>query len=275
MDLAAVFAFIQQQWGDADSQAIHYSAHFWKSICDRAFEEHINRCHKPKLNPFCIRLVGQSGAGKTSQLLPAVRPVFDALGGCVPFAVRDFAVYHPNLDEIRVRYGEGLVREKTNAFGLMLLTLVLERCIQCSLPILLEMTLLAPVYERLVHTWLEQHHYHCDYQCLAIRREDSDAWSAERCHKTQRIVSRSSSDFFFQTLEPTLNELRSCSIENRVFIWDRSHTVPQVTTLADPRLWQKILDARQCQPPFLDFEAALKCKQQFLHDFYVGREIPA
>lgn len=265
-----VVAFIRNQWGCGDPFcAFDFPQTLWDELCERAYRDLIERCGYPKTSKFCIRLVGQSGSGKTSQLLPAVKAALEVRSQkYVSLAVRDFVPYHPNLNLIREHYDEGLVREKTNAFALTLLTLVLVCCIRAHLPILFEVTLLSPEYERFVHRCLSKEEYSCDYHCLAIAKETSDAWIEARCRETHRVVSKRSSDFFFQTLQPALESLQSVRMPNRVFIWDAYHTEPQRTCFPDERLWQKMQAVARTNDEPLSFEAALEAKKKFLCSFY-------
>ena len=265
-----VVAFIRSQWKCEDPLcAIDFPQTLWDELCERAYRDLIERCGYPKTSRFCIRLVGQSGSGKTSQLLPAVKAALEAQSQkFVSLAVRDFVPYHPNLNLIREHYDEGLVREKTNAFALTLLTLVLVRCIRGHLPILFEVTLLSPEYERFVHRCLFEEGYSCDYYCLAIDKKMSDAWIEARCRETHRVVSKRSSDFFFQTLQPVFESLQSVYIPNRVFVWDAYHTEPQQTQLSDKNLWEKMQTLAHMNAEPLSFEAALEAKKKFLCNFY-------
>ena len=265
-----VVAFIRNQWGCGDPFcAIDFPQTLWDELCECAYRDLVERCGHPKVSKFCIRLVGQSGSGKTSQLFPAVKAALEAQSQrYVSLAVRDFVPYHPNLSAIREHYDEGLVREKTNAFALTLLTLVLVRCIREHLPILFEVTLLSPEYERFVHHCLSEEGYSCDYYCLAIDKKMSDAWIEARCRETHRVVSKRSSDFFFQTLQPAFETLQSVCIPNRVFIWDAHHTEPQCTRLSDKNLWKKMQTLAHMNAEPLSFEAALEAKKKFLCNFY-------
>ena len=265
-----VVAFIRSQWKCEDPLcAIDFPQTLWAELCERAYWDLVERFCHPKASKFCIRLVGQSGSGKTSQLLPAVKAALEAqLQKYVSLAVRDFVPYHPNLSAIREHYDEGLVREKTNAFALTLLTLVLARCIRAHLPILFEVTLLSPEYERFVHRCLSEEGYSCDYHCLAIDKAMSDAWIEARCRETRRVVSKRSSDFFFQTLQPAFEALQLLRIPNRVFVWDAYHTEPQQTRLSDKNLWKKMQTLAHANAEPLSFETALEAKKKFLCNFY-------
>lgn len=267
MHYADVLTFIQEQWGCNDLYcSVDFSLKAWNEVVDQALQDKLEG--KKGSLPFCVRLVGQSGSGKTSQLLPAVCGALDACK--VPYvrlAVRDFVKYHPNLENIRKTYGEALLREKTNAFALTLLTLVFEKLVQLRLPILFEVTLLSPTYEAFVHRCLQHYNYLCDYQCLAVSKTLSDRWISERCESTGRVVLEKSSQFFFETLKPALESLRSFQLHNRVLLWDCQNTVPLETSLEAESLWQdweSCFELSASLPP----EVLLKHKMAFLLDFY-------
>ena len=248
---------------------IPYDDSVWSVLAERAFCEKTAHLLETAMHPFCVRLVGQSGSGKTSQLLPAVKEALSTNGvPFVSFAVRDFVKYHPDLEAIKQACGESLLREKTNMFALVLLTEVLLRCISKKMPILLEVTLLAPIYESCIHAFLEKNGYLCDYQCLAVPKSVSDAWIQKRFLETKRVVSQNSSSFFYDTLEPAFKALHGFSLKNRVFIWDRVHEVPLLSDFQDANLYDKMEALRHLDGPFLSPEAGVASKTKFLCNFY-------
>ena len=267
MHYADVLTFIQEQWGCNDFYcSINFSLKAWNEVANQALQDKLER--KKGSLPFCVRLVGQSGSGKTTQLLPAVCRALDACK--VPYirlAVRDFVNYHPNFENIRKRYGESLLREKTNAFALTLLTLVFEKLVQLRLPILFEVTLLSPTFEVFIHQCLRRYNYLCDYQCLAVSKTLSDRWISERCKSTGRVVLEKSSQFFFETLKPALECLRPFKLHNRVLLWNCQNAAPLETSLEEESLWQdweSCFELSESLPP----EVLLKHKMAFLLDFY-------
>lgn len=264
-----VIDFILGQWGNFAECDVHFPPETWQNLCNKAYRD-LGASSEVNPYPFCIRLVGQSGSGKSSQLLPSVQSALDEYRyPFVMIAVRNFVQYHPHIEAIKQQYDQGMIREKTNAFALILSTMVLIHCIEQHHSVLLDMTLLAPKYEQMIHGYLQAHHYACDYQCMAIRKEVSDEWIAERCRATGRVVEKSSSGFFYNTLEPAFAALREfASITNRVIIWDRAHLQPMITHLGDEQLWGKFTIARQAPAPFLNFDDALASKKAFLRTFY-------
>ena len=265
-----VFQFIEQHWGPLDPLGEKLvDAYDWGFLTEQAFQKKVSLLKPSDTLKTCIRLVGQSGSGKTSQLLPAVK---SALNACertfVSFAVRDFVEFHPRLKEIREKFGESLLREKTNAFALTLLTLVFKRCVEAHLPILFEVTLLSPLYEDFIHQLLLKENYGCDYQCLAISKFVSDKWIQERFLKTQRVVSKNSSDFFFNTLRPAMELIKTFPLTNRVFIWSKNARKPIITSLQEQDFIDRFFQMQNEAGEDLSLEESLMYKKEFLCKFY-------
>lgn len=261
-----IFCWIESCWGKS---SVPYDSPLWNTLIEQGFQEKTLGVDRKRDIPFCVRLVGQSGSGKTSQLLPSVEKALHENDiPFVSFAVRDFVKYHPHLEAILGKYGESLLREKTNSFALILLTNVLLRCISEKMPILLEVTLLSPVYEEGLHTFFVKNSYFCDYQCLAVPKSVSDDWIRKRFLETHRVVSENSSSFFYDTIEPAFKFLQKISLENRVFIWDRVHEEPWISHIQDPDLCDKMEEARAYDGPFLSLEASVASKIKYLCNFY-------
>ena len=265
-----VFQFIEQQWGPLDPLGKNLLEFYdWETLTAQAFQKKISLLKAEAPLKTCIRLVGQSGSGKTSQLLPALK---SALNVCektfISFAVRDFVEFHPHLNEIKESFGESLLREKTNAFALTLLTLVFKRCVEAHLPILFEVTLLSPLYEDFIHRLLVEENYGCDYQCLAISKFISDKWIQARFLQTQRIVSKDSSDFFFNTLRPAMELIKTFPLNNRVFIWGKNERNPVITSLQDQNFIDLFFEMQNSSGEDMSLEEGLRCKKEFLCKFY-------
>jgi len=270
-EMSAILKFIQEQWGCSDPFCeVKLSKKEWDNLSKRAYEDKLKKLTSEKEFRFCMRLVGQSGAGKTSQLLPAVKSVFEQHElPYISLAVRDFVSYYPYLSEIKNFYGEALVREKTNAFALMLLSLVFKRCVASGCPLLFEMTLLDPVYEHFVHSLFEEYGYVCDYQCLAVSKVLSDQWIMDRSRSTKRIVTSRSASFFYQILESAFLSLQDFHLKNRVFIWDCYHREPVISKVQDEELWLKFTNSRNFTGlPLLSLEEGIRVKTLFLKNFY-------
>ncbi|MDR2769667.1 MAG: zeta toxin family protein [Puniceicoccales bacterium] len=270
----ALLDFIEQQYGNEEI-AQKFSVPCISALAEVAFQEMVAQLPKGCVCPFCMRLVGQSGSGKTTQLLPAVEYVFQQTNLSPVFlAVRNFVPHHPHLEAIRQQYGENLLRENTNAFALSLLVLVFEKCVQRRYPIVFEVTLQSPLFEAHIHALLKENDYACDYQCLAIAKKDSDAWIQTRYLATQRHVSPKSAQFFFETLTPSLKFLQTIRLPNRFFIWSRYRLDPDVSSCQDPFLLEKVEQARlENNQPAFEEDVLRETKKQFLSRFYAQHPI--
>ena len=96
----------------------------------------------PKKAPFLVRLAGQSGSGKSSQLFPALEYALKDKT-YIAITVGRFASFHPKYTEWQKNCPE-LMREKTNGFALRALVLFYRYCIENRCNIVLDMTLLEP-----------------------------------------------------------------------------------------------------------------------------------
>lgn len=213
--------FIQSSWLvpaiEEKFEVLSYEESLEKAFADKA--ENI------KANPSLIRLAGQSGSGKSTQLLPAAAALFDSKGiAPVHIAVREFAPYHPHYNEIRETYGEGMLRENTNNFALMLSFLVAEKLILNKMPVIFEITLLDEAFENYFAALAESNGYRSEYHILAVSKETSDAWIEERsqssAHEKSRKVLASSKNYFYDSLPKALRALAETVPEGRCVIWN-------------------------------------------------------
>lgn len=95
-----------------------------------------------------VRTAGISGAGKTTQLLPAAEAYFEKKElKPVLVAARRFAPYHPHFKEIMRFYGESEVRKMTDEFATIMMFMVLAELLQRGYDVLLDVTLLDPEME--------------------------------------------------------------------------------------------------------------------------------
>ncbi len=185
---------------------------------------------------FMLRLAGQSGSGKSSQLLPAAKSIFAGRGSkSVIISVRNFAKYHPFYKEIEAKYGLRLIREKTNGFALYLLFLKLERLISDRYDIIFEVTLLDRDFERYISALLRDNGYIVDYHIMAVSKEQSDIWIKDRARNDSsmeqgREVSTYSSDYFYKALPLGIAAIGDEDKRSRCFLWSSNGFGPVVST---------------------------------------------
>lgn len=96
-----------------------------------------------------VRLVGCSGSGKTTQLLPAAQAWFSDAKPVV-VAAREFVRYHPYLAEIVQAYGESEVRKKTDGFVCVMMFLVLQALMSGGYDIIVDLAFVTAKIEEIL-----------------------------------------------------------------------------------------------------------------------------
>lgn len=186
---------------------------------ERAFNEMSQGCLKEKF--FC-RLCGQSGSGKTTQLLESIQPNFKLEPAIL--AVRKFVKYHPQYDELVINLPQGELREYTNGFALKCLFLTLCRLLEQGFAVLYDVTLLEPRYEELLHDQLVRFGYVQLFNILSVPLEQSKLFITKRqtdMHNKEhgRIIAQKSIDYFYVNLETGLDYYIKRNDGSPAIIW--------------------------------------------------------
>lgn len=169
----------------------------------------------------CYRIAGQSGTGKTTQLLPTVLECEKRLGNNpVVVAVRRFAAYHPNHSLLK---DDKNWREKTNGFALKCLTAVLKLLVEDGYMIVFDMTLLHPDYEDYIFSLLQKNGYTTNYQIMAVNPLISGKLIQKRAFESGaeggRIVKKETADYFNEILPLGLAYLCDADKRGVCFVW--------------------------------------------------------
>lgn len=167
------------------------------------------------------RLCGQTGSGKTTQLLFAVENYMKYLNlDPVVLGVRSCYKYHPRYSELLKEHGEDNIREATNGFSLKCMSYVLKLLIENGYLILLDITLLDPIYEEYVLTLLNDNNYSVEYHIMAVNKQISDAFIVKRYSETKRVVNDHSREYFNYIFEKGLNYICDHDTKNFCYIWN-------------------------------------------------------
>lgn len=219
-----------------EDKKLNFESDYFNDVINECFEELIKN-KQPLNNPFLIKLGGQSGSGKTLQLLPAIVENIKT-DNYVHLAVRLFAKKHPYYNELIEKYGEGLIREKTNGFALMCLFALTEKLIQNKYNVFCEITLLDPVFEEYFARLAKMQNYKIIYNVLTVPLEISNSWIQNRLqnsnYEKNRIVSQNSIDFFYNILPQAILKILEISDifdENDYFVlWNIFEKTPLIVS---------------------------------------------
>lgn len=182
-------------------------------------------------NHKLIRLAGQSGSGKTTQLLPTASAYFEMRNlKPIRFAVRDFAILHPKYNELLSQFGREQIREKTNGFALRCLLISLIFAISEGNDILFEVTLLSHEFEDYIFSHLAKNNYSCLFLVLAVNKEISDHFIQERSlhslTEAKRVVYKESSNYFEKALLDDISYFATNHKNEHVIIWSAYDFLP-------------------------------------------------
>lgn len=167
------------------------------------------------------RLCGQTGSGKTSQLLYAIEEYTKkSLKNPVILGVRTCSKYHPNYTSLLKNTGETNIREATNGFALKCMTYVLKLLIEHEYMILLDITLLDPIYEQYLLNLLNKHNYKINYHLMSVSNQISTLFLNKRQSQTGRKVSTTSIEYFNNILEKGYEYLLNNDTKNTIYIWN-------------------------------------------------------
>lgn len=197
--------------------------------------------------PFLIRVAGQSGSGKSTQLIPALE---DFLKGekYVKINVGIFAPFHPKYQKWQQENAD-LVREKTNGYALRALILFYKHCVEHRANILFDMTLLEPEIEQYLMGLAKQKDYRIQMHVLCVPKKVSDYFIQRRYQKTHRYVSTKSANYFFNALAPALKSLIGKPFFDKkdvLWLWTHYHPYPiKRTTFFNSSVSALLMKSRQ------------------------------
>lgn len=190
-------------------------------VLEKAQEVFGKITHGKTKKKFLYRLCGQTGSGKTTQLLPAVKRVAEVQNlNPVVLGVRTCAEFHPNYEYFKNNFPQGELREKTNGFALKCMSYVLKLLIENGYMILLDITLLDPIFEKFLLDLLNRENYCIEYHILSVNKLISDQFIEKRQQSTGRIIYKSSADYFYKILPEGLKYITSHDYKNNCFVWN-------------------------------------------------------
>jgi hypothetical protein len=176
----------------------------------------INKTKDKKL----YRLCGQTGSGKTTQLLYAMEGYTKNLNlNPVILGVRCCSTYHPDYNKLLAIHGQNNIREITNGFALKCMTYLLKLLMENGYMVLLDITLLDPIFESFILNTARKNGYEINYHIMSVSNEISSKFILKREKETGRKVNRSSSKYFNHILDKGYNFLVN-NDNSKAYIWN-------------------------------------------------------
>lgn len=197
--------------------------------------------------PFLIRVVGQSGSGKSTQLMPALEEILQNTS-YVKINVGAFAPFHPEYQKWQDQ-NPAMMREKTNGFALRALIMFYRYCVEHKTNILFDMTLLEPEIEEYLMSLAKKSGYQIQLHVLCVPKKVSDRFIRQRYLTAGRYVSSKSSNYFFDVLARSLKSLINQPFFDRtdsVFLWSHYHEHPlKKTSFFNPYVMTILMENRR------------------------------
>lgn len=136
-----------------------------------------------------VRVTGQSGSGKTTQLVPAVEAWYEKMGAKpILVTASKVAEYHPHRKEIVQECGEEGLRQETDGFAAAMMFLVLRALLAEGYDIILDLALVEPKLEQILIGWLKENSYNFWMTMMAVPPKLSQKWLERRSWRHSEVT---------------------------------------------------------------------------------------
>lgn len=227
-----------------------------------------------------VRLAGQSGTGKSTQLLPMAEEYFRVLSiEPVVVGARFFVKYHPYLREIAELVGEANLREATHEFTVQMLFESLMELMERGYPIILDVTLLDPkVEDILINMLYDAEYWFFDTHLMVVAKEISDGFIKKREKggaEGKRKVRKTTSEEFARATPLALRYYAKKMASERIIMWSAWDEEPVfIGRFRDPEVddvWKKYQSIKKL--PFeKDEEKLREAKKEWAREKWVAMD---
>lgn len=213
-----------------------------------------------------FRLTGQSGSGKTSQLLSACNHLCQkAKIKPLHIAVRNFAYLFPNYASISHRPD---CREISNGFALKVLLCLLKLAFEAQMDIILEIAILNKEFEKYIFEQIKDKNYYHLLLMLSVNQKISDSFILKREQEMGRITNKRSADYFYLIMPKTLKYLVK-RYECECVIWS-VYSLQPLYQGSFSECYSTFKEGRKCiKVPIYDEKELLESKKIFLEEEYL------
>lgn len=177
------------------------------------------------------RICGQSGSGKTTQVLQSLNNALNEnQQKFYHLAVRNFSSFHPKYEDLLKQHGKKHIREKTNGFALKCLVFALKILLNRGAPVVLEITLLEKIFEKLILLLAKENDYKVKFHILAISPKISNDFTIQRnsgLAEEERLTYQKSLNYFNKILPVSFRYLTKQNIlQCEVVMWNAFDLMP-------------------------------------------------
>lgn len=219
-NLQAVISYMKSHWPSDIKDEWQVKLEEYPEILKKVLEKWT--VNTSKTNEL-VRIAGQSGSGKTTQLLPAVEAYFkNSNKSPILVAARRFVEFHPNMEEIKNEYGEENLRKKTDEFSTIMMFLTLNSLTSQGYDIILDVTLLDPKIEAVLIGMLMKNNYNFWLTMVAVSPKITEQFLGARAWRHTKETEQE----FIRATNLALNFYKQTAPNMRVVIWDVWDTTP-------------------------------------------------
>ena len=219
-NLEAVIGYMKAHWPSDIKPEWQISLEKYPAILKEVIEKWTKNASQGR---ELVRIAGQSGSGKTTQLLPAVESYFENNEKQpILVAARRFVEFHPNIEEIKNEYGEENLRKKTDEFSTIMMFLTLNSLTSQGYDIILDVTLLDPKIEAVLIGMLMKNNYNFWLTMVAVSPKITEQFLGARAWRHAKETEQE----FIRATNLALNFYKQTAPNMRVVIWNVWDTTP-------------------------------------------------
>lgn len=202
-----------------------------KDFLDEAIK-HYGSSLIPSQKPFFIRLTGQSGCGKSTQLAPSVQEALQNRS-YVHLSVGKFAIFHPEYEKFTHEIPD-MAREKTNGFGLRLMLIFLEYCLKNNINVVLEFSLIDADFEIYLLSLVKAKKYRMNMHLMCVPQQVSNKLIRRRQEETNRCVTPKTASYTYDIVPKSLEKILQfpdIQENDRIVLWSLCFAEPILCTI--------------------------------------------
>lgn len=184
---ALIYLYARKHWPSGLSKEMTATA----DDIEKAAQKAVADLRKNATNTgVVVRLAGQSGSGKTTQLLPAAKAYFEKKKlKPILVAARELMKYHPYYNEILDRYGKAEIRKRTDDFATVMAYRVIRELTKERYDLIIDIAFASTKVEK-IFTILTAQYATKIVLMMAVSEEVSEKLLAKRSWRHDRGMEK-------------------------------------------------------------------------------------